>query len=81
MHILTLTFTYRPGVVAAMTVYSGEVKALGGTLTGVQLLHVQWSLYFKTTHTNKIWFYIAGGLKIKSFNTENCTLGPNQVVL
>ncbi len=28
-----------------------------------------------------MWSYIAGGLKIKSFNTENCPLGPNQAVL
>ncbi len=28
--------------------------------------HVQWSLFFKTTHgTKKMWSYIAGGLKIK----------------
>ncbi len=28
--------------------------------------HLQWSLYFKTTHgTKKMWSYIAGGLKIK----------------
>ncbi len=27
---------------------------------------VEWSLYFKTTHgTKKMWYYIAGGLKIK----------------
>ena len=29
-------------------------------------VHVQWSLYFKTTHgTQKMWSRIAGGLKIK----------------
>ena len=27
---------------------------------------LQWSLYFKTTHgTKNMWFYIAGGIKIK----------------
>ncbi len=28
--------------------------------------HIQWSLYFKTTHgTKEMWSYIAGGLKTK----------------
>ncbi len=35
------------------------------------ILQLQWSLYFKTTHgTKKMWSYIAGGLKIRSFNTK-----------
>ncbi len=32
----------------------------------VREVHMQWSLYFKTTHgIKKMWSYIAGGLKIK----------------
>ncbi len=39
--------------------------------------HVQWSLYFKTTHwTMKMWCYSTGGLKIKVLYHTNCTLGP-----
>ncbi len=33
---------------------------------GLGIYHVQWSLYFKTTHgALKMWPYITGGLKIK----------------
>ncbi len=36
------------------------------TSARASLSHIQWSLYFKTTHgTKNIWYYIAGGLKIK----------------
>ncbi len=37
---------------------------------------LQWSLYFKTTHgTKKMWYYIAGGLKIKVISHRKLPFG------